>query len=366
MIKVLATVSQQYLNPYPREVYEELVKHNHIECTYSSQKFWLPDIYDFDIIHIHWPELVITLLVNSDFIIDGNNFKSEIYTLGEVLKKWKAKSKIVITCHNERPHYKNDEFTDLLYDLMYEYADAFIHLGNYSLNNFMENEKLSIKKNFLIPHSVYCSYENTSNKIESRKRYNIPQDALVVLVFSTRNKNEIDFATRTFELIEAKNKFLFSPKWFIEDFSKSGYLMGKIKEKLFSLKMKFKKNQLLMSNRNLLKEEDIQYYVHASDLFLIPRIDTLNSGVIPLAIAFKKPVIGPKTGNITEVMETIQNPIFEKNDFKEAAKLINKLVHDNKLVEIGEFNYKKGEELWSVPIIAEKHLNAYREIIGII
>ena len=49
----------------------------------------------------------------------------------------KAKSlgiKIVITCHNLKPHLKRNQDMVALYQLIYEYCDAFVHMGNIVLN----------------------------------------------------------------------------------------------------------------------------------------------------------------------------------------------------------------------------------------
>ena len=52
-----------------------------------------------------------------------------------------------------------------------------------------------------------------------------------------------------------------------------------------------------------LNSEIISNYTAAGDVFVILRIDSLNSGSIYLGLTFKKIIVGPAIGNMKEVLE---------------------------------------------------------------
>jgi len=49
---------------------------------------------------------------------------------------------------------------------------------------------------------------------------------------------------------------------------------------------------------DFIPDNDIQIYMNAADIIVLPYLDILNSGVAILAMSFGKPVIAPRTGSI--------------------------------------------------------------------
>jgi glycosyltransferase involved in cell wall biosynthesis len=58
-------------------------------------------------------------------------------------------------------------------------------------------------------------------------------------------------------------------------------------------------------------DNEIDAYLKAADAVLIPRYDALNSGNVFLGFTFGKPVVGPRIGNIGEVLTATGNPTFD-------------------------------------------------------
>jgi glycosyltransferase involved in cell wall biosynthesis len=365
-MNILVTVITQLLNPYPLEIYEYLKVHKNTDCTYSNLKFWMPDFYHFDIIHIHWPSGLTTNLLNTDFIVGGNNFKSELFVVNECIKKWKAKkTKIVFTYHNENPHEGSDEFSSLLNEMVIQYSDAVVHLGQYSLQKYTSEYTIEGQKNMVIPHSIYISYPNTSTKEESRKMLGIGKNKFVILVFgSVRNAKEANFAMETFRQVNDKNKFLLAPRWNIEDFTKYGRILGFVKQKLFEINNFFKFNVRLKSNRTSVLAKDVQHYFNASDVVLLPRIDSINSGIMPLAATFKKALVGPDSGNMGEHIRNAGLKTFEPNHSKQASEIINEIVQQKSQYKIGEMFYQYAETNWNLKFVAEQHYALYQKLIS--
>ena len=113
-------------NPYVETLMSSLSKLN-VECTASIDEWW-NNIERYDIIHFQWPEAIFSW---------SNINDKDLTRMEKQLKKAKILGKkMVITCHNLKPHLKQHQDILPLYQLIYRYCDAFIHMGEYSFNLF--------------------------------------------------------------------------------------------------------------------------------------------------------------------------------------------------------------------------------------
>ncbi len=106
----------------------------------------------------------------------------------------------------------------------------------------------------------------------------------------------------------------------------------------------------------------MQYHFNASDVHLIQRLKSLNSGSLILGFAFKKVVVGPNYGSIGEILRETGNPTFDpydNNSIIEAVKKGKDLVESNKGVE----NYDYAKMNWDLSIIANKHISLYKDCV---
>lgn len=58
--------------------------------------------------------------------------------------------------------------------------------------------------------------------------------------------------------------------------------------------------------------DDVQYYLQAADVFVMPYKDVLNSGSTMLALSFGKPVVAPNVGMIPEILNPACSVLFDK------------------------------------------------------
>lgn len=365
-MKVLSVTTFHSLNPYPQTIFDRLAEKHGILCDTSVPRFFLPDEFDYDIIHINWSEALISELVNTDLLIASDNFYPELFCIREALMKWRAKAKVVFTRHNELPHAGGNEFRILVEDLVLKHAHAVIHLGEYSRSSFLAERKAGSTIHTVIPHHMYDNYPNDTTKAASRTRLKIPSDASLILVFgAVRKEEEKDFILRVFKEVGARRKMLLSPRWYVEDFSRYGRLT-RIRRKLNQRIYKWSnsRNMRLGNFRKSIPDENVQYYFNAADVVLIPRLKTLNSGVIPLAYAFGKPVVGPETGNLGEILESAGNATFKPADYVKAAGIITDLLSSGDTAEQGRRNHQFGLENFSLDIVSDAHLDLYKKLLA--
>ena len=135
----------------------------------------------------------------------------------------------------------------------------------------------------------------------------------------------------------------------------------------------FKKYEEMMANRdNFIVHNYHISYKEGAELFqrcsvvVLPYIDASQSAVIPLAYAFKKPVVVTDVGAIPEIVDGgITGFIVPPKNSEALADAIVKLLKDEKLrKEMGENAYKKLKRDLSWDKIAEKTIEVYEKAIA--
>ncbi|MDA9310250.1 hypothetical protein N9Q33_02505 [Flavobacteriaceae bacterium] len=326
----------------------EVIKSYNTLCTVETSfyNFWL-NKGTYDVIHLHWPEYLFKWKPPTDI---------ELLLLEKVLKKWQENgAKIVITRHNYLPHQPSPERFEPLYEVIYKTVDAVIHLGAYSIKEYkIRYEGLLPKKQVQahIPHPIFTNYPNTVTKSEARQHLNIGKDTVVMLVFGeVRKASEKNLVLEAFDAIDTKDKLLIAPGW---KFSKT-------KEPINSLKwLKVKQSKKYRITQEFIKNQRVQHYFKAANFVFLPRIDTLNSGVPFLAAFFNTPIVGCKTGNITQVLKENGMPSLNVINREQIKTAINQVL----LIKEDDANYAFIEKDNQAMVVGEKHLELFNMLIN--
>ena len=311
----------------------------------SFKDFWL-NKGAYDVIHLHWPEYLFKWNPPTDI---------ELLLLEKVLKNWQENgAKIVITRHNYLPHSPNPERFETLYEVIYKTVDAVIHLGKHSEIEYLERYKNLIPEHQVqaqIPHPIFTNYPNTVSKKEARKHLKIGSNTKVMLVFGeVRKANEKNLVLQAFDAIDIKDKLLLAPGW---KFSKA-------KEPINSLKwLKVKQSKKYRITQEFIPNDMLQYYFKAADFVFLQRIDTLNSGVPFLAAFFNTPIVGCKTGNITQVLKANEMPCFNNGKPEQIRRAIKKVFSINQNADKLSI-IKKGN---NPKLIGYQHLELFKSLI---
>lgn len=134
----------------------------------------------------------------------------------------------------------------------------------------------------------------------------------------------------------------------------------------------FSKYKNLIQNTNNVKvinryipDEEIGYYFETADVVVLPYISGSQTGVIPVAYAFKKPVIVTNVGSIPEMVEDNKTGlIIPPRDVNLLVGAITKLLNDDDLrMKMGENAYNKIRDEMSWENIAKKHIDSYLKAI---
>ena len=109
--------------------------------------------------------------------------------------------------------------------------------------------------------------------------------------------------------------------------------------------------------------EELQVYLNAADVVVLPYKDILTSGAAVLAMSFGKPVIAPKLGCVAELIEEgVGGFLYDPEDEDGLLNAMRKAITAN-LRALGEYNLQKARELdWLRA--AKATLEVYQRCLG--
>lgn len=292
-----SSINQQYVQSFDQ------VLNKFAKVSYQRDLFFKKS-GDFDYVMINWPE---------ELLGWGNTpTTKEILLIKEALDYWSSVSKIIVTMHNEVPHTMGLAIKKVS-DLVYRSAHFIIHLGESSVAVFDEKYNNSSVKHLVIPH-VKLDYINNISRLRARKSFGFTDKDVVVLVFgSIRKKEEYLFIKKVFEKWPQKNKKLLISRY--RDFSIRP--IRYIKKHLTWIDRKVIKNKVRV------EDNEVQNYFKACDVVFIPRLDTLNSGIIPVAAFFDSIAIGGNIGNIEGALKYFNYPVFDVENINSAVDALD-------------------------------------------
>ncbi len=121
-------------------------------------------------------------------------------------------------------------------------------------------------------------------------------------------------------------------------------------------------SRIVVINRYI-DDTEVALLFEKSIMVVLPYLDASQSGIIPIAYAFGKPVIATNVGSISEVVEdNVTGLIIPPADAGSLAEAILKLLNNDELrINMGKNAYKKMKDEMSWAKIAAETLKVYRE-----
>ena len=128
---------------------------------------------------------------------------------------------------------------------------------------------------------------------------------------------------------------------------------------------------MILNNKNyevynrFIPDKEVSYFFQRAKVVVLPYIEGTQTGIIPIAYAFKKPVVVTDVGDIPDVVDDGKTGfIVPPKDSKALADSILKLLKDDKLrKEMGENAYIKMKKELSWNKITEKTIEVYKNIL---
>lgn len=275
--------------------------------------------------YIKWPRFDLdetnpSTIVNINSYLKDRNYKIVNLHVGTTVKqkiiyfttfltysKMIGGFKIVFSLHDVLPFEESKSLKKIL-TMFYGLADSFI------VGNELEKEKLqkyfnvSEKKIHIVYHGIYNLFDkNHFTKSLSRSYLGIPENKKVVLFFGfLRDHKGMDILIRA-----AKKMRKAEPNVCIYVASALKYSSPDLINQYLYLIKKMQLEDIFMLNLKYLESRDIEPVFKAADVVVLPYGKVSQSGVLMMAMGFKKPVV------ITDVF-------YEKKWVKDRAGLVAK------------------------------------------
>lgn len=351
-MKIFQLLYNPYIgNPYVRTLMDGICNiDKNVKFGYGSELFWNDEIFQYNIVHIHFP---------ADYVSFFS--KSSISSLFEQrLRELKLNGiKIIATCHNLVPHYERDNNKIQMYKITYMLADCILHLGEYSLE--LLKKEYPLTKHLLLYHHTYDQMYHVMERNNSVKKLSLDPSKKYLLCFGDFRANE----ERT--MIDGIVKYFY--KKGIEVLAPHYYKYSKRRNKLkmFTAWLKTKVKSFTTKGLHLygkyVTDDMLPYFYGAADICLIQRKKILNSGNLPMAFYMGKVVVGPNVGNVGQILKNTGNPTFDPENEDSIIDAIDKALMLNEQ-GIGEKNKKYADENWSTAKISQQLYDIYKSIVG--
>ena len=354
-MKVLFLPDGSKINPYQKELAKELEKQGvTVMLGRSAGRFPLLNAIRAtgkqNILHLHWTHGFIIGSTALKTMLKGLRFLAELIVL-------KIKGvKIIWTIHNLVEHERRYSKLELFFQrIAVIFYDHLIVHSLYAQRTVLETYRLSSKfksKISIIPHGNYIdSYENRISREEARDKLLSKGERLFFLYFGQiRPYKGVFKLIETFQKINHSNICLF--------------IVGKpineaVKDKLCKL---IYPNSKIYTVLNFVPDNEIQIYMNAADVIILPYRDILTSGAVILAMSFGKPIIAPAIGCIPDVLDNKGSFLYDPLNKEALLKAMKQTLNAN-LKKMGKHNIELAKQFqWGK--IAKKTHEVYSECLN--
>ena len=338
--------NMEFENPYVSELADSLAAIG-VDTTVSIKEFWQSQKGMYDVIFFQWPEAIF------NFSHIGG---AEVECVAAQIAVWKSKGAIIAyTRHNNRAHTDRTNSMSELYRIVEINCDVMIHLGKISMQNSAPNLRNAM--HCVVAHHTMTSIKRDMTQAEARAQLGISENKKVVLCFGVfRNDAERLSVVKAFRKLEFPNKLLLTPGFFPRKLFRKNVFLA-IRSLISRIKY-LPYGKFLWHPR--VSNSELPYYFAASDVVLIQRLDILNSGNLPMAFYFGKPVVGPLVGNVGEILQETGNETFNPANWETITQALCHVLSSDGAM-LGRKNQQIADTQWNPKIVA-RQLLSYFEI----
>jgi len=268
-------------------------------------------------LHVHWTNMVLGRTTSrSEAGRRAERFDAQL------ARFVRSGGKIVWTVHNVLPHERLFEDLEIAVCASLAERATIIHVLNEKTPTITAPlYALDEKKVHVVPHSSYLGvYPNVISAAQARFQLGISPDAPVFAFFGAiRRYKGVDRLVDSFAALREKD----DAQLIIAGPSMDTELTQRLRSRARStsgITLRFER----------IPDWDVQIYLNACDVVVLPYEDVLNSGAVMLAFTFGKPVIASRRGLLTALVTEENGILFDPDDEKglERAMLHGRSLRD--------------------------------------
>jgi len=238
-------------------------------------------------------------------------------TIARFAKKNK-KTKVLTICDNVIPHErKPGDITLTKY--YFKAVDFFVLLSEKVKNDLLKLYPNA--KNKVLPHPIYSNFGDPVEKAEAKSFLKITDEKIILFFGFIRDYKGLDILIEAMSILKDKLnvKLLVAGEFYSN------------KEKYLNLIEKLGIQNNLLMFTDFIPTSEVKYYFSASDCVILPYRNATQSGIVQIAINFRKPVIAANVGGLSEVIKDDETGyIVEKENPKKLADAIQKFYSGKK------------------------------------
>ncbi len=281
-------ISKVRMNPYVR-LLQEALDNLGISCSVGEgfslrlARSWRGT---FNVLHLHWLEL----LYASPHL---GHVLRRLFSVLAGLQWIRAEGcKLVYTVHNVQPHERAFPLLDQIANrAVFSWADA-LHVHDEAARRKVAQTYRRDQRVHVIPHGSYIgAYPNSCTKSEAKERLGLAEHAFVFLCLGqVRRYKGIEELIAAFQQLADENAQLM--------------IAGNVHDAAYAQEL----TQLTKGQSNIhtrfqyVPDAEVQYFLNACDVCVLPYLSVTTSGAAVLAFSFGRPVIASALGGFEELL----------------------------------------------------------------
>jgi len=141
-----------------------------------------------------------------------------------------------------------------------------------------------------------------------------------------------------------------------------GLVVGKSVDKEFTNHLKEKETNNFRIIERFVPNDEIQVYMNACDVVVLPYTEISTSGATMLAYAFSKPVVASRVGCMGEIVTDETGILVKSEDANTLAEGIKELFSKD-YEQMGKNAYKMAIEKYNWDVMIDKTIRGYESLI---
>ncbi len=250
----------------------------------------------------------------------------------------------VVTLHDINVHYGEDFFINKLANYFYLKSADHLFVHGKKLKRELLQKGIDKTKVSIIPHGDYSFFTEYGKK-------NFKEDNSILFFGRIEDYKGLEYLLKAIPLIKKK----------VANFHVIIAGRGNLG----------KYNHLIKEHSNIeiineyIEDDLVAELFQRASVVVMPYVEGSQSGIIPIAYAFRKPVVVTDVGSISEVVDEGKTGfIVPSKDSESLAKAVSIILNNSDLrKQMGENSYRKMEEELSWEKISKKSIEIYKKTI---
>ena len=282
-----------------------------------------------DVIHLHWI---------SWFLISDDRLRSVGKAMVFIAAVTVAKVlgiRIVWTAHNLFEHERRDPKLERFFKrhlVRYAFDDVIVHceaakrqlLTAYDLPRTVESKLVTV------PHGNYVeAYDDQLSSEEASEELGLPESATVIAFFgSIKPYKRVPELIDAFTDLETDNARLLVAGNPMDDDVKRAVVERASRDDRVETVLEF------------VPDDEVQLYMNAADVVVLPFEDILSSGSVLLSMSFGNPIVAPRDGCLPELLADQPELLYDSDDDAGLETTLERALSAD-LAELGRRNYER-------------------------